>query len=133
MRNRAAELQPMSASPESANYRILVVEDDDENREFLRALLESESFLVATARDGREALEWLRGHPSPDLVLLDLEMPRMNGWEFLQAAGQAALLRGTRIMILTGRAQDIRVLDWVSKPAMPDRLVERILHHIRVS
>ena len=75
--------------------RILVVEDDDANREFLRALLESESFCVVTARDGAEALEWLRGHSPPDLVLLDLEMPRMNGWEFLQAAERAALLRGT--------------------------------------
>jgi two-component system chemotaxis response regulator CheY len=110
---------------------ILIVEDDDANREFLRVLLENESFVVATARDGGEALDWLRGHPTPDLVLLDLEMPRMNGWEFLQAAGRVALLHGTRIMMLTGRAEEIRALDWVSKPAMPDRLVERIRYHLR--
>jgi DNA-binding response OmpR family regulator len=110
--------------------RILVVEDDDANREFLRALLESEGFLVATACDGREALIWLNDHPSPDLVLLDLEMPRMSGWEFLEAADRAARLAGTRIMMLTGRAQHLRILDWLSKPAHPDVLVERIRHHI---
>ena len=58
---------------------ILVVEDDDANREFLRVLLENEAFVVATVRDGQEALEWLLAHPAPDLVLLDLEMPRLNG------------------------------------------------------
>ena|SRR5688572_20851667 len=111
--------------------RVLVVEDDEANREFLRALLESESFVVVTARDGMEALEWLRGHSAPDLVLLDLEMPRMNGWEFLQAAESAALLRGTPVVVLTGRGQELRALDWVSKPAIPDRLVEKVRHHIR--
>ena len=84
----AAGRSSRSAADDSqhANNRepqILVVEDDDANREFLRALLESEGFLVATASDGREALIWLNDHPSPDLVLLDLEMPRMSGWEFL--------------------------------------------------
>jgi CheY-like chemotaxis protein len=110
--------------------QILVVEDDDANRRFLRALLESEGFLVATACDGREALSWLNDHPSPDLVLLDLEMPRMSGWEFLQAADHTARLAGTRIMMLTGRAQHLQILDWLSKPAHPDVLVERIRHHI---
>jgi CheY-like chemotaxis protein len=116
--------------PTGREPQILVVEDDDANRAFLRALLESEGFLVATACDGREALIWLNDHPSPDLVLLDLEMPRMSGWEFLEAADRAARLAGTRIMMLTGRAQHLQILDWLSKPAHPDVLVERIRHHI---
>ena len=111
-------------------YRILVVEDDDANRKFLRELLEGEGFLVATARDGREALEWLQGHARPNLVLLDLEMPRMNGWEFLQAADKAAVLTGIRVVMLTGRAQHVCVLDWLSKPAQPDVLVEKLRRHM---
>ena len=71
-------------------HMILIVEDDDANREFLRVLLENESFVVATARDGEEALAWLRGHPTPDLVLLDLEMPRMNGWELAGCRARCA-------------------------------------------
>ena len=116
--------------PPTVGPQILVVEDDDANREFLRALLEREGFLVATACDGREALIWLDDHPSPDLVVLDLEMPRMSGWEFLEAANRAARLAGTRIMMLTGRAEHLRILDWVSKPAPPDVLVARIRQHI---
>jgi len=111
--------------------RILVVEDDDANREFLRTLLESDSFSVVTARDGAEAFAWLRGHSAPDLVLLDLEMPRMDGWEFLQAAERADLLRGTCVVMLTGRAHHLRALDWISKPAPPDHLLETVRRHIR--
>jgi CheY-like chemotaxis protein len=110
--------------------RILVVEDDDANRAFLRTLLESEGFQVETARDGREALDWLGGHARPDLVLLDLEMPRMNGWEFLQMADSAAALSGIRVVMLTGRAHHVRVLDWLSKPAQPDLLVEKLRRHL---
>src|SRR3954467_5178750 len=102
--------------PMSRALQILVVEDDEANREFLRVLLESDGFVVATASDGQAALNWLIGHSSPDLVLLDLEMPRMSGWEFLEAAGRTAQLAGTRIMMLTGRAQHLQILDWVSKP-----------------
>lgn len=112
--------------------RILIVEDDDANREFLRTLLENEGFLVATARDGREALEWLQGHARPNLVLLDLEMPRMNGWEFLQAADSASILTGIRVVMLTGRAHHVRVLDWLSKPAQPDVLVEKLRRHMNL-
>ena len=123
----------MSIMPTSREPQILVVEDDDANRGFLRALLESEGFLVATASDGREALSWLNDHPSPDLVLLDLEMPRMSGWEFLQALDHTARLAGIRIMMLTGRAQHFQILDWLSKPSHPAVLVERIRHHINTA
>ena len=113
--------------------RILVVEDDDANREFLRVLLENEAFVVAAARDGEEALDWLRTHDAPDLILLDLEMPRVNGWEFLHAADRAALLRGTRVLMLTGRSEQLRVLDWISKPALPEQLIERIRFYLQAS
>lgn len=112
---------------------VLVVEDDEANRDFLRVLLEGEGFLVATVCDGREALDWLVSHPRPSLVLLDLEMPRMDGWEFLQEADRTATLAGIRVVILTGRVQRLQVLDWLSKPAEPDTLVETLKHHMRVS
>ncbi len=61
---------------------ILVVEDDADVRETLVLVLESEGFAVREARDGREALEVMRAGFRPDLILLDLMMPVMNGWEF---------------------------------------------------
>jgi CheY-like chemotaxis protein len=115
--------------PTGGEHRILIVEDDDANRDFLRALLENAGFLVATARDGLEALAWLRVHSLPDLVLLDVEMPRMSGWEFLQAADRAADLAGTRVVMLTGRP-NLRILDWLLKPTPPDSLLEKIRYYI---
>jgi CheY-like chemotaxis protein len=116
--------------PTAGGHRILIVEDDDANREFLRAFLENAGFLVATAGDGREALAWLCAHSPPDLVLLDVEMPRMSGWEFLQAADRVADLAGTRVVMLTGCAQNIRIVDWLLKPTPPDSLLEKIRYYI---
>ena len=114
----------------TSEHWILIVEDDDANREFLRALLEADGFLVATACDGREALAWLHHHAAPALVLLDVEMPRMSGWEFLEAADREPTLAGTRVVMLTGRGHHLRILEWLSKPAHPDRILQRIRHHI---
>ena len=64
----------------------LVVEDDAASREVLRRLLEGEGWIVLEARNGREALEHLRGEREggcPGIVLLDLMMPEMDGFEFL--------------------------------------------------
>lgn len=61
---------------------VLVVEDDREQRETLCAMLDLEGFGHAEAANGREALDYLNASREPCLVLLDLEMPVMNGWEF---------------------------------------------------
>ena len=81
----------------------------------------------------QSALAWLASHLSLTSCFWTLEMPRMNGWEFLQAADRAELLRGTRIVMLTGRSNELRLLDWVSKPAIPDSLIKRIRFHIRTT
>jgi CheY-like chemotaxis protein len=64
---------------------VLVVEDDPDLCHCLARLLERQGYAVATASHGWEALEYLRGHEPPGLVLLDLMMPEMDGWEFLHA------------------------------------------------
>jgi CheY-like chemotaxis protein len=61
---------------------VLVVEDDREQRETLCAMLDFEGFDHAEAVNGREALDYLNESPAPCVVLLDLEMPVMNGWDF---------------------------------------------------
>ena len=60
---------------------VLIVEDDDDVREFMELLLSSAGYETMTARDGQEALAQMRQR-MPCLVLLDLQMPRMDGWEF---------------------------------------------------
>ena len=70
---------------------VLIVDDDDDIRETLRACLEEEGFLVRTACNGIEALAHLTEGSLPALILLDLMMPGMNGWEVLdQLRGDAA-------------------------------------------
>lgn len=69
---------------------VLVVEDADDSREVMGALLEMEGYRVAYAVDGRDALDQLESGLSPCLILLDVSMPRMNGIEFrrVQAADE---------------------------------------------
>ena len=63
---------------------VLIVEDHYRSRDLLKNLVEKEGRAVVTAGDGRDGLECARRIPSPSLILLDLSMPRMNGWEFLR-------------------------------------------------
>ena len=61
---------------------ILLVEDEPRARSIYRHILEDEGFTVAEAKDGDEALTWLRAGNRPTLILLDLMMPDSNGWQF---------------------------------------------------
>jgi Response regulator receiver domain len=64
--------------------KILVVDDDSELRELLRLMLTSMGFEVASAANGQEACRVMEGY-APDLILLDMKMPVMDGWEFCRA------------------------------------------------
>ena len=83
---------------------VLVVEDDREQRETLCAMLELEGFRHAEAANGREALDYLNESRAPCLVLLDLEMPVMNGWEFRE--NQLADQSLSRIPVVVVTAND---------------------------
>jgi CheY-like chemotaxis protein len=72
---------------------ILVVDDEAEIRQLISAVLTEEGYTVAQATNGREALAYLRAAPTlPCVILLDLMMPIMNGWEFLRARQNYPLL-----------------------------------------
>ena len=64
---------------------ILIAEDNDDVREALEMALKTVGYMVFTAKNGKDALKKLKSTPTPTLVLLDLMMPVMNGWEFLAA------------------------------------------------
>ena len=65
-------------------YHILLIEDEPDLRETLRELLELIGFQVETAANGREGLLKLETKGNPCLIMLDLMMPVMNGWQFLE-------------------------------------------------
>ena len=72
----------MSASTRLLPHRVLLVDDDADERDAIATFLELEGAEVAVAGDGEEALNALQADPSRCLILLDLQMPGMNGWEF---------------------------------------------------
>ncbi len=78
-----------------------MVEDDPAQRDAVCALLELEGFRWTAACNGREALELLRRNGAPDLVLLDLSMPVMGGWEFRIAQLADGELSGIPVVILS--------------------------------
>lgn len=81
---------------------VLIVEDDRDNRETLAALLQHYGYSVATATNGHEALALLRTSPPPGVVLLDLRMPVMNGWELVTVVAEDSALSGIPIVITSG-------------------------------
>ncbi len=83
--------------------RILVVEDKATSRELLRAVLERQGYLVLEAANGQEALQRIQ-QESPDLVLLDLQIPAPNGYEVLKQIRGDRRLAGLPVVALTASA-----------------------------
>jgi CheY-like chemotaxis protein len=83
--------------------RILIVEDKASSRELLRTILEQLGYTVAEAGDGEEALRLLQAG-TPDLVLLDLQIPLRNGYDVLQAIRNDARLTHLPVVALTANA-----------------------------
>jgi two-component system response regulator MprA len=107
--------------------RILVVDDDDAILGSLRGLLESEGYSVETAHDGREALDKLAQMEPPQLILLDLKMPVMDGWQFLSERPRDAASGMVPIVLLSGLPfipNAPGLSDFLSKPINPSRLLD---------
>ena len=88
--------------PSSHQRSILVVDDDVAATDSLTEILSGEGYTVATAKNGREALQHLRGAPLPKLIILDLFMPEMDGWEFRREQLRDAKLRDIPVVVMTG-------------------------------
>jgi CheY-like chemotaxis protein len=83
---------------------VLIVEDDDDMRESLQALLERKGFAVTSASNGLEALEQLRDGVRPGIILLDLMMPVMDGWELQRELAKDPALATIPVALLSGVA-----------------------------
>jgi CheY-like chemotaxis protein len=81
--------------------RVLVVDDDDDVREGLQLALEANGYRADAVADGRAALVWLGRNPPPRLILLDLMMPVMDGWQVLDALDADARLSSIPVVIVT--------------------------------
>ncbi|HEX9203212.1 MAG TPA: response regulator, partial [Vicinamibacteria bacterium] len=109
---------------------ILVVDDEASVRELIVEILEAAGFRVSTASDGAEALDRMDA-AAPDLVLSDINMPRMDGYAFYEGVRARPQWDGVPFVFLTGRAEPMEVLagkelgadDYVVKPFTPEELL----------
>jgi CheY-like chemotaxis protein len=107
---------------------VLIVEDHCASRDVLKQLIEKDGRAVLTAGDGRDALKRARSIPHPSLILLDLSMPRMNGWEFLQHKTADRTIAGIPTIVLSGSPTDLPAgaTDHLTKPVDIERLLALI-------
>jgi two-component system chemotaxis response regulator CheY len=114
---------------------VLIVEDDDDIREALCALLNDEGFTPVGARDGREAMALLTSSSVPDLVLLDLWMPGMNGRDFAERMRNDPRWSRVPIVLLSADrntdevARSIGAAGCLTKPVAVEAFLDLVQQH----
>lgn len=114
---------------------ILVIEDDPDVRDLLTYVLETEGYRVRTASNGVTGLAHLRSRPAPCVVLLDLAVPVMDGWQFRAEQLKDERLARVPVLIVSGhpsivqQARSMRVAGYVRKPIDTAQLVELVKQH----
>ncbi|MBV6467361.1 MAG: DNA-binding response regulator [Anaerolineae bacterium CFX3] len=118
--------------------RILCIEDEPEMIDLIRLILERRGFIVQGAAGGADGVKKIR-ETHPDLILLDLMMPDMDGWEVYQQMKADETTRDIPVIVVTAKAQNIdkvlglhiaKVDDYIAKPFNPQELlasVEKVL------
>jgi CheY-like chemotaxis protein len=112
--------------------RVLVVDDEESIRATVAEVLKDEGYVVVTAQNGLEALEFVRSS-RPDGILLDLMMPVLDGFGFLQACRQEELCAKTPVLVLSAyrrlaeaAVSELRVDRFLAKPFELNELIEAV-------
>lgn len=112
---------------------ILIVEDDPNIQDVLMLALEFEGYKVVSANNGREALDILP-QLNPGLILLDLMMPIMNGWEFVEKIKKIDSYKDIPIVVISAyseRAINIECTEFVQKPLELETLLSAVKRHYK--
>lgn len=115
-----------------SQHKVLVVDDEPFICRSLSFVLRKQNYEVFEARNGEEALLAIKAH-RPDLVFLDVMMPKINGFEVTKQVKSDVELRSTKIILLTAKGQDsdringeqVGADDYMTKPFSPTRILER--------
>ena len=112
---------------------VLVVEDNEDIREMMALALQLAGACVACASNGREALAILKARPAPNLILLDLMMPVMNGWELSAALERDEVLSKVPIVVISAMgeagAAGLHPAEFIAKPVDLDHLIDVVSEH----
>jgi CheY-like chemotaxis protein len=122
------------SGPAPQPKRVLIVEDNEVTRDVMALILESEGYQVSTAADGRRALEWLRGGQRPCLILLDLMMPVMDGWQFREEQRRDRALADIPVVVCTAAGEAAKqeamgAAELLNKPVEADNLLAAVRRH----
>ncbi len=117
----------------TGNAKILVVDDSSVNNFLLENVLEEKGYTLQIAYNGKEALQFIENEP-PDLVLLDIMMPGIDGYEILQKMNANSKTRGIPVIMVTSKSEEsdrtkaleIGAIDYVMKPIDIEELLEKI-------
>ncbi len=118
---------------EEKKYKILVVDDEPDVLSLLNLMLDSQGYQVISASDGQEALEKARGQ-APDLILLDVMLPRLDGYKVARMLKFDENFRHIPIIMLTAKVQEkdrqtgleMGVDDYITKPFDTGALLEKV-------
>jgi len=127
-------------APETKPERVLIVEDNEHAAYLLRTLLERAGYSVVVSPDGRDALAKLASMEPVDLVMLDLMLPYVSGYQVLIEARQNPKWQRVPIVVVTARTLEmdaVRALetganDFIRKPFSPEELVARVRRAIEL-
>jgi len=125
---------------EDGKYNILIVDDNSRNLQLTAGILRDEGYLVSLATGGKSALSILE-NISPDLILLDVMMPEMDGFEVCRLIKNNKSLADIPVIFLTAKdqpddlAEGFRIggVDYVTKPFMREELISRIKTHVELA
>jgi chemosensory pili system protein ChpA (sensor histidine kinase/response regulator) len=119
--------------------RILIVEDDPDVASLATRWLEEKGYGVEHVKDGPSAVEFLKNQPLPTLVLLDIMLPKMDGFEVLRRIRTDGRTKALPVVVITSfsrdrdeaRAREIGVSDYIVKPLMRLDFMKRIEHILK--
>lgn len=126
-------------NPEAGSWRVLLVDDQPDNLAVLRGALEDEGYQLAFASNGEDALEILQDL-SPHLILLDIMMPGIDGFETCRRMKQNEIMRDTPIIFITAKRETEDIIhgfrvggvDYITKPFQQEEVCARVRNHLEL-